>query len=333
LRKHLITQKKILLKKILFISIATLFLFSCENEKKPTFNIDVKADSLEIFAKNIISTPLYERDFAISKDRNEIMYSLGDFKQKKRFLVQIKKLNNSWSAPEVLNISGEHQDIEPFFSVDGKKLFFASNRPLEKDSKRNDYNIWFSEKKSGLWGEPKALDTIINTQKDEFYPSVSANGNLYFTAVRKDGIGTEDIFMAVYTDGKYQKPKVLSEHINSKTYEFNSYISPNEDLLIFSSFGRSDGFGGGDLYFSKKDKAGNWEKAKNMGKEINSEFLDYCPFLDTETNNLYFTSDRQKKLSEVNKVDALIEFSNSIENGMGNIYRINFDINSIDKGL
>lgn len=314
--------KPIMMKKLLFICFFVCLCLSCKHQKTSNFTIDIVADSLEIFAKKVISTPLFERDFAISPDRNELIYTLGEFKQKKRFLVHLKKLNNSWSTPKVMPISGEHQDIEPFFSVDGKKLFFSSNRPMDSDSKRKDYNIWYSKKNGNDWSKPIALDTIINTKNDEFYPSVSANGNLYFTAVRKDGIGTEDIFVSKCVNGKYQKPKVLSKQINTETYEFNAYINPSENLLIFSSFGRKDGFGGGDLYFSKKDEKGNWEKAKNMGEEINSTSLDYCPFLDIKTNNLYFASDRSKDSQKINNVNDLIDYTNSIENGMGNIYRI-----------
>lgn len=317
------------MKNFKFLSVIIFFCYCCQSSKKSdlsTLTIEKSRDSLEIFGKNIISTSLYERDFALSPNRNEIIYTLSDFKQEKRFLVHLKKENNIWSNPKVMNISGKYQDIEPFFSVDGKKLFFASNRPIKNDATRKDYNIWISKKKGDIWENPTILDTIINTKKDEFYPSVSSNGNLYFTATRKDGVGTEDIFVSKFIDGKYQKPKVLSENINSKTYEFNAYISPDEEILIFSSFGRKDGFGGGDLYFSKKDKNGNWRVAKNMGKKINSTSLDYCPFLDIKTNNFYFTSDRSKSNKDINTLKGIKTFANSIENGMGNIYKTKFAI-------
>lgn len=311
-----------------------LFLFilvSCNSSKKeklPKISVEKSLDSLEIFGENIISTSLFERDFALSPNRDEIIFTLGEYKQKKRFLVHLKKEKGIWNTPSVMNISGEYQDIEPFFSIDGKKLFFASNRPLNKNSNRKDYNIWYSKKEGNIWGIPLALDTTINTTKDEFYPSVSANGNLYFTSVRKTGIGTEDIFMSKFINGEFKTPEVLSENINTKTYEFNAFVSPDEKLLIFSSFGRKDGFGGGDLYFSKKDENGNWQKAKNMGEKINSTSLDFCPFFDIKTNNLYFSSERAKSHKKKHTIENLIEYANSIENGMGNIYRIKFDINS-----
>ena len=317
------------MKNYFYLLLIIFLTTSCNSDQKSNsinLAIEKSVDSLEVFAENIISTHLVERDFALSPNRKEIIFTLGDFKQKKRFLVHLKKENNSWTSPKVMSISGKHQDIEPFFSVDGNKLFFASNRPINKKSKRTDYNIWVSTKKDSVWGNPNVLDTIVNTKGNEFYPSVSANGNLYFTAVRKDGVGTEDIFVSKFLNGKYQKPEVLSDSINTKTYEFNSFINPTEDLLIFSSFGRKDGFGGGDLYYSKKDKHGNWHKAKNMGKKINSASLDFCPFYDAKTNTLYFTSERANKINQINTIKKLTDYTNSIKNGMGNIYRINLDL-------
>lgn len=96
--------------------------------------------------------------------------------------------------------------------------------------------------------------------------------------------------------------------------------------MIFGSFGRSDDLGGGDLYFSNKDAFGNWKKAKNMGSEVNSEVLDYCPFIDMPRRNFYFTSERANPDShDFTNVSDLIDLSNSVLNGMGNIYRINLE--------
>lgn len=222
-----------------------------------------------------------------------------------------------------MSFSGRYSDIEPFFSTDGKKLFFASDRPVNGDTTRNDYNIWVSQRKDQQWSEPEPLQPIINTEHDEFFPSLGRNGNLYFTCARENGIGKEDIYLSRYVDGKYIKPEPLDTNVNTATYEFNAYVSPEEDLIIFSSYGRKDDLGGGDLYYSKKDHEGNWTPSENMGSLINSVSLDYCPFVDFPRSNFYFTSDRNtksdKKITGVGEIEQL---ASGILNGMGNIYRI-----------
>lgn len=313
-------------KKQLIILFLTIIISGCKEVKQQeaiALDIDLITDKVEIFGEGIVSTNLYERDIAISPNGKELIYSLGDYKQQKRCLVRIIKFEEKWSEPEILNISGKYQDIEPFYADEGQKLFFASNRPIMKDSEREDYNIWYSDRVGNKWSEPKAMNEKINSEKDEFYPSLSSNGNLYFTATRKEGMGLEDIFVSKLIDGDYQDAIALDSTINTKHYEFNSYINPEENLLIFSSFGRVDEYGGGDLYYSIKDKDGKWSIAQNMGKSINSPQLDYSPFIDSSSKNLYFTSERIEDSPDmINNIEELRTFSNKIQNGTGNIYKI-----------
>ena len=310
------------------LCLLVLFFFSnsCKTENNTMFDPELNPEQLEVFGQDYISTPLQERDIAISSDGNQLIYTLGNYKQTIRSLVSIKKTGDKWGDKEILPFSGKFNDIEPFFTVDGTKLFFASNRPMDEDSTRSDYNIWYVEQENGKWNAPIALDTLVNSTGDEFYPSVSANGNLYFTATRENGIGREDIFVSTFSKENYSVPIPLDSAINTKTYEFNAYISPDEDLLVFSSYGRADGLGGGDLYYSRKDKAGKWGKAENLGEIVNSDKLDYCPFIDFPRNNFYFTSDRAKDTEDrIKTVPELTNEANKVLNGMGNIYRINMD--------
>lgn len=311
---------------MLYLLVVIAFSNSCKKENDLMFDLELNPERLEVFGQDYISTPLYERDMAISPDGNQLIFTLGNYKQTIRSLVSIKKIGDKWGEKEILTFSGKFNDIEPFFSVDGSKLFFASNRPMGEDSTRTDYNIWYAEQVNGRWHNPVALDTLVNGPGDEFYPSLSANGNLYFTATRKDGIGREDIYLSTFSKGKHNAPVPLDSIVNTRAYEFNAYISPDEDLLIFSSYGRADGLGGGDLYYSKKDKTDKWKKAENLGEVINSDKLDYCPFIDFPRNNFYFTSDRAKAPeNRINTVPELTNEANKVLNGMGNIYRINMD--------
>jgi hypothetical protein len=278
-------------------------------------------DTLEVFGRNVISTPLYERDLAISPRADEIIFTVGDYRQNIRCLVSMQKVSDAWGEKVILPFSGQYQDIEPFITPDGDRLFFASNRPLTENSVQSDYNIWSSQKMDGYWREPTALSDLINTEGDEFFPSVANNGNLYFTATRSNGVGREDIFLSRFIDGIYQIPEPLDTNINTTTYEFNAYISPDEDLIIFSSYGRSDDLGGGDLYFSKRLADGQWVKSENL-KSINSNKLDYCPFVDFSRGNFYFTSERLGNSTGIKSITDLERQANQVQNGFGDIYRI-----------
>jgi hypothetical protein len=84
--------------------------------------------------------------------------------------------------------------------------------------------------------------------------------------------------------------------------------------------------GGGDLYYSIKDSTGKWKPAVNMGSLVNSNKLDFCPFLDMARGNFYFTSDRTDSVKpRIQSVHDLEAFANQVLNGTGNIYRISAD--------
>lgn len=311
--------------QIHILALIAVFVLNNSCQQKASFELDLNKapETVELLGVGFISTGLYERDFAISPGGDEFIYSIGDYKQTLRSLVIVQRNESSWGEKQILPFSGRYNDIEPFYSPDGKQLFFASDRPDKEGSDRSDYNIWVCQKMNEEWNHPVILDTVINSTQDEYFPSVAENGNLYFTATRKNGIGREDIFVSFFTDGAYQKAVPLDTNINSVTFEFNAYIHPKEKYLIFSSFGRADGLGGGDLYISEKDAEGIWSPAKNLGAPINSSALDYCPFVDLSTGVFYFTSEKGESIKErISSIDAFSAFSNKPLNGLGNIYRV-----------
>lgn len=298
-------------------------LAACQSPIAIDIDLKTAPDSVAVFAPGVLSTSLQERDLAIAPDGQSLIYTLGNHTQTARVLVMLRQKQGVWQAPELLPFSGTHNDIEPFFHPNGQQLYFASDRPIYGDSTRSDYNIWWVERQGPSWGTPQAMDSLINTRADEFYPAITHSGNLYFTATRNNGIGREDIFVSRWQNGIYQAPMPLDSTINTKVFEFNAYVSPEEDLIVFSAYGRPDGLGGGDLYYSQKDAEGNWQPSVHLGPEINSPKLDFCPFVDWEREVFYFSSNRMKEAFEpISTVEAFIEQVQAIENGQGNIYHL-----------
>jgi Tol biopolymer transport system component len=284
------------------------------------------AQSPQLFLPDEVSTNLNERDMAISPDGSEMFYTMqGNQNSFSVIIHRTKTSGNKWSAPEVASFSGRFGDLEPAFSTDGKKLFFSSNRPVAGTALK-DYDIWVTEKNRAGWSEPKNLGKLINTEFNEFYPSVTSNGNLYFTAEYKKGIGKEDIFVSRMVDGSYTESVALDTAVNSRLYEFNAFVSPDEQFILFTGYGRKDDAGGGDLYISIKDSNGNWQTAKNLSF-LNSKKLDYCPVVSFDKKVMYFTSSRHAILPYNEKplvyADLIEKFTSPL-NGSENIYWVNF---------
>lgn len=270
------------------------------------------------------------RDFCISQNNDEVFFTLQSPFQEISQIVSMKKLNGKWSEPKLMPFSDKFSDMEPFLSPDQTKLYFASNRPLnDSSSTAKDYDIWYvkRENKNSPWSAPMNMGKPVNSKNDEFYPSVAANNNLYFTSDVQGGIGKDDIYVCEYRNDAYQGPKLLDSEINSPGYEFNAFISKNEDFLIFTKYNSEGGLGSGDLYISKKDKANQWSKAENMGNSINTKFMEYCPFYDEANETLYFTSKRNSiQPKKFESVAALNQYLAESENGNSRIYKIGWRI-------
>lgn len=280
-----------------------------------------------LLAEGFVSTSMNERDFALTPDGTEIYYSISTPQSGFQTIVFSRKdKKGKWSKPEVVSFAGKFSDLEPAISADGKKLYFASNRPLQGNQPK-DFDLWVVERKENVWGEPKNLGTSVNTESDEFYPSLAKSGNLYFTAQYKEGVGREDIFMASWKNGEFEKPVALDTAVNSKGFEFNAFVDPDEQFIIFTGYGRKDDTGRGDLYMSTKDTYGKWLPAKNL-KAVNSSRLDYCPYVSPDKKILFFTSERAPlPVSFESRVsyNQIQKVNQQTLNGTGNIYWVSFE--------
>jgi hypothetical protein len=264
----------------------------------------------QVFLPGIISNGFDNRDMTISPSNDELYFTLQH--RSGSTILYCTKQSNGWSKPQVASFSGKFSDLEPAFSPDGNKLFFTSNRSLTvNDTVLKDYDIWYLEKNAGNWSGPFNLGSLVNTNKDEYYPSIATNGNLYFT--RDNGDTKDDLFVSTYNNGKYEQPKLLPQEINSPGYDFNAFVDPSEHFIIFSSYKRKDDLGGGDLYISK-NKDGIWQPAIHLDAPFNSPALDYSPFISFDKKYFFFTSKRstlsfpfktQKKLSELEQLFLL----------------------------
>lgn len=315
-----------------------IFSFSCKEKQKKKSVLSKSSDwkylgqaipdkNPVIFSPDFISTKYNERDFAISPSGAEIFYSMVLPENNLSVILYVYFDGAFWSDPQTAPFSGQYSDLEPAFSPDGKKLFFTSKRPLQSNEDEKDFDIWVSERTEMGWSAAVNLGSTVNTIGNEYYPSIASGGNLYFTATNEDSRGKEDIYMSKFIDGQYQQPVNLGDSINTELFEFNAFIAPDETYLIFGSFGREDGFGGGDLYIAEKNKDGIWLPAVNMGTGINSDKLDYCPFVTSDGKYFFFTSNRYNSIitsGSRKNYNQLKDLSESIDNGLGNIYWVEF---------
>jgi len=133
-------------------------------------------------------------------------------------------------------------------SIDSKELtlYFAANLPGGYGG--NDIWMMKREKKTKPFGEPINLGPEINTSGNEVYPTIRANGVLYFSSDYHVGMGGLDIFKAVLDkDTKKYKISNMRYPINSSADDFSIIFKGDKEQGFFTS-SRPGGKGAEDIY-------------------------------------------------------------------------------------
>ncbi|MEO6148945.1 MAG: OmpA family protein [Mucilaginibacter sp.] len=152
-------------------------------------------------------------------------------------------------------------------SQDGRYLFFTGcNRP----DGRGKCDIYIVQKKGDSWDKPLGLNPPVNTGAWESQPSISADGNtLYFVSNKTGGFGGYDIWKTTLTNNGWGEPENMGPNINTSYDEQSPFIHPDDNTLYFCSNGWP-GMGNKDLFISRADEKGQWQKPVNLGYPINS---------------------------------------------------------------
>jgi len=167
------------------------------------------------------------RDFAVDPLNGDRYITVESVKKEFSAILVMKEDAKTIADIRVAPFSGRWKDLEPAFHPDGSRLYFVSNRPDEGEEERGNFAIWYLERaENGGWSDPVNPGPPLNTESDEFYPSLTMDGDLYFTAERTGTWGKEDIFLARPEGTGFGEPIALDTMINSTGYEFNAYVSP-----------------------------------------------------------------------------------------------------------
>jgi len=210
-----------------------------------------------LFAPGIVSSGKNHSSATISPDGKEIYWTKV---QKKRKIWYSKLEDGKWTEPEKLSFckNDSYGYDNPFISTDGNKLFFTSNRPgavlQEKET------IWYAEKSSSGWLDPKPISKAVNETPLHWSISVSDFGTIYFQfqdASGKSSGGIGDIYYSKLVKGDYQKPVSIGPAINTPVTETCPHIAPDESYIIFTRFDETN-VKNTVIFISYKNKSGNW---------------------------------------------------------------------------
>lgn len=150
---------------------------------------------------------------------------------------------------------------------DGNSLYIT--RWSMKDGVKQSA-IYFSSRQNGAWSEPKILGENVNVAGyNSMQPYITADGKyLLFASNRPGGMGKNDLWYCIMTNGTPGGARNMGTAINTKDEEQAPFYDAEKNLLVFSTDGRV-GLGGLDFFQSEGD-FGTWSTPVNMGKPLNS---------------------------------------------------------------
>jgi hypothetical protein len=278
----------------------------------------------ELFAPGFVSTGLKELNSVFTPDGDEFYFAVD---VGPRFvLMMTRRLDSGWTEPEILTFSERSSAVDLAFTADGDRMLFCSNRPHSGGLHPQDnYDIWWSDRRNdGSWDEPRRLGGSINTDRNEFYPSLTEDGTLYFLSSGHGGQGGSDIFRASPRGDGFGTPENLGPIINTEQSEGDAFIARDESYLIFVSSGHEREPNEGRLFVSFRSDHG-WSEPQNLGRGTATS--DYCPVVSPDGRYFFFTGTRTRfdQGSAPMSYDTLLAGLAKPQNGQDDIYWVDVE--------
>jgi len=253
------------------------------NTENPEYYPSITADGSQFVYTRLIED---SRSFG---GKNENIYS-SNLRQETWFpAVPLKGLNT------------EFNEGAPTISGDGKTLVFtACELHGEYGAERTGFgscDLFISYNVEGEWQPATNIGRPVNSQYWETQPSITADGKTIFFIRGKIGDDRkpkeQDIYYTRLKEGgKWSIPVKVSPRVNTPEQEESVFIHPDGSTLYFSSNGHV-GMGGLDLYVSRMDNGGRWQKPVNLGYPINTHNDENSILVSPDGVLAYFASDRE----------------------------------------
>ncbi|MFU8843702.1 MAG: OmpA family protein [Bacteroidales bacterium] len=187
-------------------------------------------------------------------------------------------------------VNSAFPDYRPLVVPEEDILLFTSSRDNTTGGSRasDSYfyeDIYVSYYESGKWSAPQnSFD--MNSNNHDATAGISSDGSILY--VYKAG-GGNHLYESTLSGYKYTLPARMDNKINAGFKQSSASLSFDRSTLYFTSV-RSDGYGGADIYVTRKDAKGRWQEPVNLGATINTPYDEEGVFIAPDNKTLYFSS-------------------------------------------
>lgn len=173
----------------------------------------------------------------------------------------------------------------PTLTVDNRTLIFTA-----RSSNTSDENIVMSQFDGQKWSVADILSPAVFSRFNEGACSISADGRtLIFTSCEgRQSYGNCDLYITKKIGEDWQDPENLGRRVNSTSWDSQPTLSADGKTLYFVS-NQTGGMGGRDIWVTKWEAEG-WSYPKNLGALINTPLDETTPFIHSNNETLFFSS-------------------------------------------
>lgn len=185
------------------------------------------------------------------------------------------------------SINSEYTEYNPVVSADESVMAFTALRPANsKTGEKIAEEIHIAYNETGSWSMPEKVE--VYTQNNYGTAGISADGQEMLVFI--GDLSSGSIFR-IEKEGKgWSRPVPLGTGVQSKYMESTASMTPDSKTIYFAS-NRPGGYGGMDIYMSKRNSDGTWGRAENLGPQINTRANEDAPFIHPNNKLLFFTTD------------------------------------------
>ena len=218
--------------------------------------------------------PAFEKRYNLSMVNNEISAC-----EIAKIITDIPVTINMVNMGSMINNASDN--YYPVLSADERSMVYMTDLKF--------YNgIFMTTRTGNTWSEPVNITPQVESDGNAYPVFLTANGKTLYLI---NGTGnSRDIFVSYFRDGFWTKMEPLGPVINSPRAEAFASLSPDENTLFFTS-NRRGGYGGFDIYSSRKLPNGEWGQPENLGPVINTPYDEASPYLSNDGTTLFFTSE------------------------------------------
>jgi outer membrane protein OmpA-like peptidoglycan-associated protein len=229
-------------------------------------------------ALNSFNSYLNSLDNEDTEGREMVKYHIDRCYNARELIASPAKFNCD-TLPEIVN--AEFSNFNPLITPDEKVLYYMDQRKFYDAVMR-------AEKTDTAWQNPENLTPEIKSDGDHYLTGMSLDGTKLFLTFY-DPYKSGEIYFTQHRNLRWDEMRSLNKNINSLFNETHASLSPNGELLYFTS-DRKGGYGGLDIYRSELTKSGEWGPAVNLGPLINSPYNEEAPFITADSKKLFFSS-------------------------------------------